>query len=150
MVPWFYAEDEAAAARCPRYGREVDCWSLGVSLYVMLSGEAPFEQEQPVEDLLKEVCRGKVAFHSPSWTAEQPARSRAPSMLSRASRDTKNCRAPSGTTVPRSWRLCGSLVPGAWKHFAQGQGKRGYVWVYFICVFVIPLYMLCVYVRGLT
>jgi len=67
VTPWFYVEDAEAAARCPRYGKEVDYWSMGVALYVMLSGEAPFEQDQPVERLLADVCRGKLDFSAPRW-----------------------------------------------------------------------------------
>ncbi|KAL1519936.1 hypothetical protein AB1Y20_023424 [Prymnesium parvum] len=71
ITPWFFADD---AARCPRYGKEVDYWSLGVALFVMLSGEAPFEQEQPVEKLLAEVRRGKLDFSTSRWAkVSQPA-----------------------------------------------------------------------------
>ena len=67
VTPWYFVDDEKGAARCPRYGKEVDYWSMGIALFVMLSGEAPFEQEQPVEDLLAEVCRGKLNFSAPRW-----------------------------------------------------------------------------------
>eukprot|EP00966_Prymnesium_polylepis_P130354 3014865-Prymnesium_polylepis.1 len=78
VTPWFYVEDAEAAARCPRYGKEVDYWSMGVALYVMLSGEAPFEQDQPVERLLADVCRGKLDFSAPRWAKARAAPPRAP------------------------------------------------------------------------
>ncbi len=40
---------------------------MGVALYVMLSGEAPFEQDQSIEALLREASRGKISFASPAW-----------------------------------------------------------------------------------
>ena len=64
MCPWYFVRTAADAARCPKYGREVDYWSMGIALYVMLSGEAPFEQDQPTEDLLAEVTAGKVSTSS--------------------------------------------------------------------------------------
>ncbi|KAL3930025.1 MAG: hypothetical protein SGPRY_001708 [Prymnesium sp.] len=68
ITPWYFADNPKAAAKCPRYGREVDYWSLGIALFVMLSGEAPFEQDQPVELLLAEVRRGKLDFSGPLWS----------------------------------------------------------------------------------
>jgi len=50
----------------------VDYWSMGVALYVMLSGEAPFEQDQPVERLLEDVCRAKLNFSAPRWAKISP------------------------------------------------------------------------------
>ena len=67
MCPWYFVRTAADAARCPKYGREVDYWSMGIALYVMLSGEAPFEQDQPTEDLLAEVTAGKVSTSSSAW-----------------------------------------------------------------------------------
>ena len=40
---------------------------MGVALYVMLSGEAPFEQDQSIEALLREASRGKISFASSAW-----------------------------------------------------------------------------------
>ena len=67
VTPWFYVKTDEQAARCRRYGKEVDYWSLGVSLYVMLSGEAPFEQDQSVEKLLTDVCTAPIDTSARPW-----------------------------------------------------------------------------------
>ena len=48
------------------YDNKVDCWSLGVILYVMLCGFPPFYAEENSE-LFTLICSGKFEFHSPYW-----------------------------------------------------------------------------------
>ena len=67
VTPWFFAADNPSAREPNKYDERVDLWSMGVALYVMLTGAAPFDQEQPVEALLKQVCKGKLAMSSPDW-----------------------------------------------------------------------------------
>jgi len=49
------------------YGLEVDNWSLGVILYVMISGMPPFNQERKDKDLMRQVCDGDWSFNNPFW-----------------------------------------------------------------------------------
>ncbi|XP_056157702.1 calcium/calmodulin-dependent protein kinase type II subunit beta-like [Lampris incognitus] len=63
-----------------RYGRPVDCWAVGVIMYILLSGNPPFydETEEENTDLHNRIifCRivaGEFEFDSPYWDDISPA-----------------------------------------------------------------------------
>jgi len=48
------------------YGKEVDFWSIGVILYVLLCGFPPFYEETN-QELFETIKKGKFDFPSPYW-----------------------------------------------------------------------------------
>ncbi|XP_064604220.1 calcium/calmodulin-dependent protein kinase type 1-like [Liolophura sinensis] len=48
------------------YGKEVDCWSIGVIAYILLCGYPPFYDENDSE-LFKQILRAEYEFDSPYW-----------------------------------------------------------------------------------
>ena len=46
------------------YGKPVDLWSLGIALYVTLSGEPPFDAEATME---QQILQGDYEFDGPIW-----------------------------------------------------------------------------------
>ncbi|KAJ3602432.1 hypothetical protein NHX12_030187, partial [Muraenolepis orangiensis] len=57
-----------------RYGRPVDCWAMGVIMYILLSGNPPFYDETDDEDyenhdknLFRKILAGDYEFDSPYW-----------------------------------------------------------------------------------
>ncbi|KAJ8377456.1 hypothetical protein AAFF_G00260140 [Aldrovandia affinis] len=73
-----YLAPEVVSRR--RYGRPVDCWAMGVIMYILLSGNPPFydEAEEDNTDLHNRIifCRiaaGEFEFDSPFWDDISPA-----------------------------------------------------------------------------
>ncbi|XP_051842282.1 caM kinase-like vesicle-associated protein [Antechinus flavipes] len=57
-----------------RYGRPVDCWAIGVIMYILLSGNPPFyeeveedEYENHDKNLFRKILAGDYEFDSPYW-----------------------------------------------------------------------------------
>ncbi|XP_052827482.1 calcium/calmodulin-dependent protein kinase type 1 [Octopus bimaculoides] len=48
------------------YGKEVDCWSIGVIAYILLCGYPPFYDEHDAE-LFRQILRAEYEFDSPYW-----------------------------------------------------------------------------------
>lgn len=53
------------------YGREVDLWSAGVVLFIMISGYPPFFDDDDTK-LLSHIQSGEYEFQSPYWDAVSP------------------------------------------------------------------------------
>ena len=49
-----------------RYGKECDFWSIGVVLYILLSGYPPFYDEDN-KILFEKIKKGAFSFPSPTW-----------------------------------------------------------------------------------
>ncbi|XP_042371263.1 caM kinase-like vesicle-associated protein, partial [Plectropomus leopardus] len=55
-----------------RYGRPVDCWAIGVAMYILLSGNPPFYDDADEDDdrdknLFLKILSGDYEFDSPYW-----------------------------------------------------------------------------------
>jgi len=62
VLTW-YEDDESGTP----YGKGSDLWSLGVLLYVILSGCSPFSADEE-EAILQLVNEGKYEFHESEWS----------------------------------------------------------------------------------
>eukprot|EP01113_Clastostelium_recurvatum_P019686 TRINITY_DN2323_c1_g2_i2.p1 TRINITY_DN2323_c1_g2~~TRINITY_DN2323_c1_g2_i2.p1 ORF type:complete len:544 (+),score=139.32 TRINITY_DN2323_c1_g2_i2:49-1632(+) len=65
-TPQYVAPEVLTHAEKGGYGKAVDLWSIGVIMYILLCGFAPFEETGDTP-LLDKVQQGKYRFPSPQW-----------------------------------------------------------------------------------
>lgn len=54
------------------YGNKCDLWSIGVILYILLSGYIPFTGKNAAEVFLR-IRYGKYVMNQPEWNVVSPA-----------------------------------------------------------------------------
>jgi len=67
-TPQYVAPEILTKAEKEGYGKAVDMWSLGVILFILLSGYAPFEEEETKRvSLFEKIKSGKYAMNPKHW-----------------------------------------------------------------------------------
>ena len=61
-----YVAPEVLDLNSPGYDHRADMWSVGVVVYILLGGYAPFEG--PVQELAQLICKGDYCFHDKYWS----------------------------------------------------------------------------------
>ncbi|XP_050784066.1 caM kinase-like vesicle-associated protein [Gopherus flavomarginatus] len=79
-----------------RYGRPVDCWAVGVILFILLSGNPPFyaDAEQASgrgqdRQLFRQILAGEYSFDPPYWDEISPAAKKLVSQLLEVDQDQR-------------------------------------------------------------
>ena len=69
VAAWYgFDVNDHDAVHPPRYGTACDLWSLGMTLYVMLTGEAPWDQDSPdLGVLVAAIQGGQPKLASRAW-----------------------------------------------------------------------------------
>lgn len=71
VAAWYNVDGAgAASAGAPSpYGVQCDCWSLGITVYVAVCGEAPWDQDDELAELIASITTTDIQLSSPAWAA---------------------------------------------------------------------------------
>jgi len=96
LAPERFTQD----ARRLGYGKPADLWSLGITLYILLSAEPPFDDEL----LREQVCGGSFEFDGDCWTSiSEPSKRLTRSLITVKADERITCKQlASHTSVPRA------------------------------------------------
>uniref|UniRef100_A0A8D2JGI8 CaM kinase-like vesicle-associated protein n=1 Tax=Varanus komodoensis TaxID=61221 RepID=A0A8D2JGI8_VARKO len=79
-----------------RYGRPVDCWAVGVIMFILLSGNPPFYDDTDDENsdshnrrIFRKILAGDYDFDSPYWDDISPAAKKLVSRLMEVDQDQR-------------------------------------------------------------
>jgi len=61
-----YVAPEVLDLQSSGYDQRADMWSVGVVIYILLGGYAPFEG--PVQELARAICKADYCFHDKYWS----------------------------------------------------------------------------------
>jgi calcium/calmodulin-dependent protein kinase I len=103
--------------RGDEYGKEVDLWSLGVILYILLCGYPPFSHENTAQ-LYKLIKKAQYEFHAQYWADVTPQAKELITCL--LEKDTK--KRYTATQVLRHPWIAGAVAPS--KGFGQAHNTR--------------------------
>ena len=67
-TPSYLAPEVILSAEVKGYGPECDCWSLGVILFIILSGYPPFSNELKEHNLTDQITKGIYSFPDEYWS----------------------------------------------------------------------------------
>uniref|UniRef100_A0A8C8VFJ7 Protein kinase domain-containing protein n=1 Tax=Pelusios castaneus TaxID=367368 RepID=A0A8C8VFJ7_9SAUR len=103
-----------------RYGRPVDCWAVGVILFILLSGNPPFYDDVEQESsrgydrrLFRQILTGEYSFDPPYWDDISPAAKKLVSQLLEVDQDQRIT----------AQEALGHIWVGEW-----GRGRGMYDW----------------------
>lgn len=66
-TPTYLAPEILVTAGSGAYTKAIDCWSLGVILFILVSGYPPFSDERKDMDLPKQIMGGHFSFPKQYW-----------------------------------------------------------------------------------
>mmetsp|Transcript_100675 Transcript_100675/g.244819 ORF Transcript_100675/g.244819 Transcript_100675/m.244819 type:complete len:380 (-) Transcript_100675:22-1161(-) len=101
----YYVSPEVLAGR---YSEKCDVWSIGVILYILLSGSPPFGGDTD-EEIMMEVKKGAISFHLEEFAKVSDEAKRL--LLKMCTRNAKN-RPSAGQVLNSAWLQGQGAVPG--------------------------------------
>uniref|UniRef100_A0A0B6YCF0 Protein kinase domain-containing protein n=1 Tax=Arion vulgaris TaxID=1028688 RepID=A0A0B6YCF0_9EUPU len=113
------------------YGKEVDCWSIGVIAYILLCGYPPFYDENDAE-LFKQILKAQYEFDSPFWDEiSESAKDFIRHLMCKESKERYTCK----NSIAHPWisgnaaldrNIHASVKAQMLKTFARNKWKQAY------------------------
>ncbi|KAJ1901759.1 serine/threonine protein kinase [Kickxella alabastrina] len=71
-TPMYVAPEVLTVNRTGRYDRQVDMWSLGVVIFICLSGRPPFSDQDSTISMREQILSGNAVYDEKDWCTVSP------------------------------------------------------------------------------